>query len=124
MNCKEFGSLSGGKWDRMYDQSRRVYKPVGLCPTLHTFGGGNTEVKVVIMSDKEKYRVRKLTPRECWRLMGFDDNDFEKAAKVCSNSQLYKQAGNSIVVNVLEQILVNLIPPDNRSQWLDELLRR
>lgn len=76
------------------------------------------------MSDKEKYRVRKLTPRECWRLMGFDDNDFEKAAKVCSNSQLYKQAGNSIVVNVLEQILVNLIPPDNRSQWLDELLRR
>lgn len=40
MNCKEFGSLSGGKWDRMYDQSRRVYKPVGLCPTLHTFGGG------------------------------------------------------------------------------------
>lgn len=76
------------------------------------------------MSDNEKYRVRKLTPRECWRLMGFDDTDFEKAAKVCSNSQLYKQAGNSIVVNVLEQILVNLIPPDNRSQWLDELLRR
>lgn len=76
------------------------------------------------MSDNEKYRVRKLTPRECWRLMGFDDTDFEKAAKVCSNSQLYKQAGNSIVVNVLEQISVNLIPPDNRSQWLDELLRR
>ena len=76
------------------------------------------------MSDNEKYRVRKLTPRECWRLMGFDDTDFEKAAKVCSNSQLYKQAGNSIVVNVLEQILVNLIPPDNRLQWLDELLRR
>ena len=124
MNCKEFGHLSGGKWDRMYDQSCRVYEPIGLSPTLHTFGGGNTEIKVVIMSDNEKYRVRKLTPRECWRLMGFDDTDFEKAAKVCSNSQLYKQAGNSIVVNVLEQILVNLIPPDNRLQWLDELLRR
>lgn len=39
MNCKKFGSLSGGKWDRMYDQSRRVYEPIGLCPTLHTFGG-------------------------------------------------------------------------------------
>ena len=51
---------------------------------------------------------RKLTPRDCWRLMGFDDKDFEKAAKVNSNTQLYKQAGNSIVVNVLEKILINL----------------
>nr|DAG02203.1 MAG TPA: DNA polymerase [Siphoviridae sp. ctmqu18] len=53
--------------------------------------------------------VRKLTPREYWRLTGFTDNDFDKAAKVCSNSQLYKQAGNSIVVQVLERILENLI---------------
>lgn len=55
------------------------------------------------------YRIRKLTPKECYRLMGFDDEDFEKAAKVCSNSQLYKQAGNSIVVNVLEAILKELL---------------
>lgn len=55
------------------------------------------------------FRIRKLTPRECWRLMGFDDTDFEKAEKVNSNTQLYKQAGNSIVVNVLEAILGNLI---------------
>ena len=54
------------------------------------------------------YRIRKLTHKECWRLMGFDDSDFEKAAKVNSNSQLYKQAGNSIVVNVLEEIFKNL----------------
>ena len=54
-------------------------------------------------------RIRKLTPKECWRLMGFDDEDFEKASKVNSNSQLYKQAGNSIVVNVLEDILKNLL---------------
>lgn len=54
-------------------------------------------------------RIRKLTPKECWRLMGFDDSDFEKAAKVNSNTQLYKQAGNSIVVNVLEAILTNLL---------------
>ena len=54
-------------------------------------------------------RIRKLTPKECWRLMGFDDEDFEKAAKVNSNSQLYKQAGNSIVVNVLECIIKNLL---------------
>ena len=54
-------------------------------------------------------RIRKLTPKECWRLMGFNDEDFEKAEKVNSNTQLYKQAGNSIVVNVLEAILFNLI---------------
>jgi DNA (cytosine-5)-methyltransferase 1 len=55
------------------------------------------------------YRIRKLTPKECWRLMGFDDEDFEKASKVCSNSQLYKQAGNSIVVNVLVEIFTKLL---------------
>lgn len=58
----------------------------------------------------DNMRIRKLTPLECWRLMGFDDEDFEKAkAAGISNSQLYKQAGNSIVVNVLEGILKNLI---------------
>ena len=54
-------------------------------------------------------RIRKLTPKETWRLMGFDDEDFEKAEKVNSNTQLYKQAGNSIVVNVLEAIFKNLL---------------
>lgn len=57
----------------------------------------------------ENLRIRKLTPREVWRLMGFDDLDFEKAEKVNSNTQLYKQAGNSIVVNVLENILKELL---------------
>ena len=54
-------------------------------------------------------RIRKLTPKECFRLMGFDDADFEKAEKVNSNTQLYKQAGNSIVVPVVEYIIKALI---------------
>lgn len=54
-------------------------------------------------------RIRKLTPKECFRLMGFSDEDFSKAEQVpTSNAQLYKQAGNSIVVNVLEEILKEL----------------
>ena len=53
-------------------------------------------------------RVRKLTPKECFRLMGFDDKDFYKAEQVNSDTQLYKQAGNSIVVNVLESIFASL----------------
>lgn len=52
--------------------------------------------------------IRKLTPKECFRLMGFTDDDFERASKVNSNSQLYKQAGNSIVVQVLEAIFTSL----------------
>ena len=54
------------------------------------------------------YRIRKLTPKECWRLMGCSDEDFEKAKLFNSDSQLYKQAGNSIVVNVLEGIFANM----------------
>lgn len=54
-------------------------------------------------------RIRKLTPKECWRLMGFTDEDFEKAQKVNSNTQLYKQAGNSIVKQVLMAIFKQMI---------------
>ena len=255
MTCKEFGRLTGAKYDKMYEQSRRIYIYIyiysssGLSPTIHTMGGGNTEVKTDVDSqninvignympsghdasrivhpggiaptvkenhgtvtatlepkwisekgvnyicnpkrgmctdinpdvaqtitakgqsnwtgsfvspdierleksttigadeptkihlrnkevissedDLSTYRIRKLTPKECWRLMGFDDSDFEKAQQVCSNTQLYKQAGNSIVVNVLEGILRNLglqpiIKTSTRNNalldWLDELL--
>ena len=56
----------------------------------------------------EPYRIRKLIPLECWRLMGCSDGDFHKAQKVNSNTQLYKQAGNAIVVDVLEAIFNKL----------------
>lgn len=59
----------------------------------------------VVLSD---YKIRKLTPRECWRLQGFPDWAFDKAQKVNSNSQLYKQAGNSVTVNVIEEIAKRL----------------
>ena len=56
-----------------------------------------------------QYRIRKLTPKECWRLMGYTDKDFEKAAEVNSNTQLYKQAGNAIVKQVLMAIFSQLL---------------
>ena len=62
-----------------------------------------------ISSEQPSFRIRKLTPKECWRLMGFSDEDFDKAAEVNSNSQLYKQAGNSIVVNVLMAIFGEML---------------
>ncbi|ATC53315.1 hypothetical protein CLI97_04092 [Bacillus velezensis] len=64
----------------------------------------------VAIGEYPKYRIRKLTPLECWRLQAFDEEDFEKALSVgISNSQLYKQAGNSITVTVLESIFKELI---------------
>lgn len=60
-------------------------------------------------NDENGIRIRKLTPKECWRLMGFTDEDFEKAQKVNSNTQLYKQAGNSIVKQVLMAIFKQMI---------------
>lgn len=63
-------------------------------------------------------RIRKLTPRECWRLMGFEDTDFDKAQAVpTSDTQLYKQAGNSIVVNVLEAVFKNLFGVKEKKSW-------
>ena len=94
---KDYG-LYGNK------QAGSVYNKNGLCPTITTEASQNWNI---LLNDNPK--IRKLTPKECWRLMGFDDEDFEKAEKVNSNTQLYKQAGNSIVVNVLEAIFNNLL---------------
>ena len=74
-------------------------------PTKITLTDGTIKTSDDNLSD---IIVRKLTPRECWRLMDFDDTDFDKAQAVVSNSQLYKQAGNSIVVSVLYYIFKEL----------------
>lgn len=63
---------------------------------------------VIILEDGTKARIRKLTPKECFRLQGFPDDYFERAASVCSDSQLYKQAGNSVTVNVIYEIAKRL----------------
>ena len=74
-------------------------------------GNIHSSAAVLISEDGTTFmRIRKLTPLECWRLMGFDDDDFYKAKNAgISDTQLYRQAGNSIVVNVLECILKKLI---------------
>lgn len=215
--CVEVDSLSGGKWDKIYESARRYYSIDGISPTIHTCGGGNTEPKIaepiayvkeatkkgyaeiydgdsvnleqpnsktrrdrvgkgfaqtlttscnqaIVESNElshsewkqqmykrfiedsnsevsgvitnqsqsfgyrppmkgysktlkanandagivENFSVRKLTPRECYRLMGFTDEQFDKSQAFSSDSQLYKQAGNSIVVDVLYYIFEKL----------------
>ncbi len=84
----------------------------GICNTLSSVQKDNMVLES--KTREHKYRIRKLTPLECWRLMGFSDEDFQKAAEVNSNSQLYKQAGNSIVENVLMAIFGQMIPGKER----------
>lgn len=79
-----------------------------LAPTQTANCASSSKSSAVLIKDDYLPRIRKLTPLECWRLMGFDDSDFRAAEEVNSNTQLYKQAGNSIVVNVLCEILNNL----------------
>lgn len=125
-----------GNWNN--PQRGRIYSTEGISPTINTMQGGGLEPKIIIGSTQKNaainyegicptltsamgsggghvpmhnysLRIRKLTPLECWRLMGFDDADFYRAqAAGISNTQLYKQAGNSIVVDVLEKIFSNL----------------
>ena len=92
----------------------QTYEGNSSVEALDTMQGGNRQpcVKVIRNSCNkgvlDGYRIRKLTPKECWRLQGWDDESFEKAASVCSNSQLYKQAGNGVTVNVIYEIAKRL----------------
>lgn len=121
--CVFVGGLGEKHWindgknlSRNYPQGCRVYSSHGIATALTSQGvgsvGGYSGLYLVGEDDdmnEKKYRIRRLTPRECWRLMDFTDEQFDKAKSAgLSDSQLYKQAGNSIVVGVLEQIMGNL----------------
>ena len=117
----------------------RVHKD-GISPTITTRPEGKKTAVLPVVEDKRnmesiktvktqeelddfvenltkpKYAIRKLTPRECYRLMNFSDEDFEKAQSVISNSQLYKTAGNSIVCAVLCAIFSQL-GIQGRKRW-------
>lgn len=127
------GIVIAGRLPSARQQSGRVYSSNGLAPTLSTMQGGDQEPKIIqkgrgynkggrhVISPtlssqswqennllQNNHRIRKLTPKECWRLQGFPDWAFDRAKAVNSNSQLYKQAGNSVTVTVIEAIAKEL----------------
>lgn len=96
----------GGVADLSYPDSKtRRGRVQDMGDTSPTLTAGETDICKI----ESPYRIRKLTPLECWRLMGFTDEEFQSAEEVNSNTQLYKQAGNSIVVNVLVAIIGQMI---------------
>lgn len=113
----EIGGVADLEYPSSETRSGRVINKGQICPTLKT----DNVPSVIELENPDFYnfiheidgelhliRIRKLTPKECWRLMEFTDEDFHKAEAVNSNTQLYKQAGNSIVENVLVAILGQL----------------
>ena len=107
-------------WKAHQKPLEKVLGNKSIVPTITARGAGANHSGMLLYSDtleytsnlqnKDKPKIRKLTPKECFRLMGFYDEDFEKVESIhVSNTQLYKQAGNSIVVNVLEEIIYKLL---------------
>ena len=90
-----------------YNETDKVYSVNKVSPTLNTMQGGNRQPKIAVREDtKQGVRIRKLTEKECWRLQGFTDEQFYKAKNDgVSNSQLYKQAGNTVSVAVVDAIV-------------------
>lgn len=98
-------------------QSGVVYGQDGIAPTCDTCQGGGRETKIV---EPINYRIRKLTERECFRLMGVHDEDSDKIRATVSKSQCYKLAGNSIVVDVMVRIFDQLLfGNNNKNQQLE-----
>lgn len=84
------------------------------CTITEAMGKGGGQIPMVGVKDEKKIEIRKYTPKECFRLMGFDDADVELLfANKISNTQLYKMAGNSIVVNMLEHLFGQMFDSDN-----------
>lgn len=118
LELNQIGGVNDGEFstEGTYGQGQRVYADNGLASTIRGEGGGQGGKTGLYLTN---YRIRKLTPLECFRLMGFKDKDYWKArtklettyynGRDRSDSQMYRMSGNSIVVNVLEYIFKELL---------------
>lgn len=107
----QIGNIAPKEGNFKNPQCYRIYHTSGLAPTLNTCQGGGRVPKFLFkdsLHDKTAYMIRQLTPLECFKLMGFTESDFNKIKGSFSNTRLYKMAGNSIVINVLEAIFKEL----------------
>lgn len=121
------GGIGDKNFGKQYRQGNRVYNSETVAMALNAQPVGNTggysylyaveDVQSVI-----KWRIRKLTAKECWRLMGFSDLDHDRAAQYVSNSSLYKQAGNSICTCCLVAIFYSLFFKDSSDKYAQYLV--
>lgn len=121
-SCIQVGDLNHYN----YDEMNRVYSKEGCSPTLNTMQGGDRQPRVLEQNEAgvvENFRVRKLTPCECMKLMGFTEENCANAKNIgIADSQLYKQSGNGIVTNCVELLAEHLYKAqyDNTYKCTDE----
>lgn len=121
-SCIQVGDLNHYN----YDEMNRVYSKEGCSPTLNTMQGVDRQPRVLEQNEAgvvENFRVRKLTPCECMKLMGFTEEDCANAKNIgIADSQLYKQSGNGIVTNCVELLAEHLYKAqyDNTYKCTDE----
>ena len=114
INPELVGGIGEKNFGKQYRQGNRVYNSETVAMALNAQPVGNTGgySYLYAVADKIKWRIRKLTPKCCWRLMNFTDKDYDRAARYVSASALYKQAGNSIVVSCLIALMSSLFIED------------
>lgn len=104
---------NGGVADLSYPNSKlrrgRVQRGGQICPTITTGSCNIYKIERNESMNVKDWAIRKLNPTECWRLMGFTDEDVAKCKAVgMSDTQLYRQAGNSIITNCIELLAEHL----------------
>ena len=114
INPELVGGIGEKNFGKQYRQGNRVYNSEAVAMALNAQPVGNTGgySYLYAVADKVKWRIRKLTPKCCWRLMNFTDEDHDRAAQYVSASALYKQAGNSIIVACLIALMSSLFIED------------
>lgn len=106
------GGCFDGQFPDSKDRRGRVQEGGNVTPAITAEGSQQ------IYYNENEWRIRKLTPKECYRLMGYHDTDYDKASSVNSGTQLYKQAGNAIVKQVLMAIFLQL-GIQGKKKWND-----
>lgn len=127
VNPQLVGGIGEKNFGKQYRQGNRVYDSDAVAMALNAQpvgnAGGYSYLYTVEDEDTNiRWRIRKLTPKECWRLMGFTDEDHNRASRYVSASSLYKQAGNSICTCCLVAIFNALFLEDYSTSYADKLV--
>ena len=126
VNPQLVGGIGEKNFGKQYRQGNRVYDSDAIAMALNAQPVGNAGGYSYLYAVEEpkdiKWRIRKLTPKECWRLMGFTDEDHDRASRYVSASSLYKQAGNSICTCCLVAIFNALFLHDYSTSYANKLV--
>lgn len=121
LKCHNIGEITGGAYANIHEQCRRIWGTDGASPTCTVHTGGGHDIKMA--EETPHFRIRKLTERECYRLMGMADEDSAKLIATQNKTSLYHLAGDSIVTTVLMAIFGEMFGMDWESKVKEHVER-